>query len=84
MFVLHCRWGKTPSDLDTISLYRVFDYPQGQPYILQEPIHQTEAKVSQLKLNQLYFKTSYNVDEFRIGPTMASVLRGTVPSKGSE
>jgi hypothetical protein len=80
LLVGKCSWGATPKDMDTVSIYRVSDGPDGQPILIPGPLSQVSELVDQEKLDTLYF--SYGgpclFDEMRVGPTYNSVLMGTV------
>lgn len=82
MYIMRCRWGKTPEDNDIMDLHRVFEYPAGHLNLLKEPISRLEAVIPQKTINELKFVDRlrlHNVYNIRIGPSLLSVLRGTVP-----
>jgi hypothetical protein len=81
VLVGRCLWGKTDIDMDTVDIYRVVDVPGREPVMLKDPVSTFTGIVPQQELDTLYFKTktTYSMDECRVGPTFESVLLGTMP-----
>ena len=80
VFVGHCAWGVSDIDMDVVEIYRIVDVPGRGPVFLKEPISTFAGIVPQQEIDTLYFKSkdAYSMDEFRVGPTLQSVMLGTV------
>ncbi|PXA04411.1 hypothetical protein DDZ13_07725 [Coraliomargarita sinensis] len=83
MIVGHFTWGKSGADPDKMEIHRVYDAPIYGPMLLETPVCVVEEAFDQSALDTLYLfvdgVTAETADEIRIGPTLSSVMVGTVP-----
>ena len=81
MIVIHCVWGKTEADSDSMKIYRVFDAPEYGPMFIETPVCLLEEVIPQAqidKISMVGFEKG-DIDEIRIGPSLHSVMVGTKP-----
>jgi hypothetical protein len=83
MIIGRCIWGNTDADKDTIEIYRVVDVPDYGPLVITQPISVTRDQVAQQRINTIKINSGTVWDEVRIGPTLNSVLLGTIPLTGA-
>lgn len=79
MLLVRCNWGATAADPDTVRTYRMLN-KDGRVFLYETPLSTVSMVMDQSKLNSLFFAFGswFYVDEFRVGPTLESVVSGTV------
>ena len=83
MMIGRCVWGKTDKDPDVVELYRVYDSPLFGPLLVEKPVAMFEHVIDQQSIERvrILLGGEGGCDELRIGPTLNSVMIGTVPLK---
>jgi len=83
MLIGRCVWGKTDKDPDVVELYRVYDSPLFGPMLVEKPVTMFEHVIDQQSIERvrILLGDEGGCDELRIGPTLNSVMIGTVPLK---
>jgi hypothetical protein len=81
MVVGRCIWGKTDEEPDAVEVYRVFNANGYDVVLPEEPVSVTKGMIPQEKIQAVVMQVSSETpsDEIRVGPTLHSVMLGTVP-----
>jgi hypothetical protein len=81
MVVGRCLWGKTDEEPDTVEVYRAWDAPGYDVVLPEKPVSVTKGMIPQEMIKAIKMNVSIETpfDEIRVGPTLHSVMLGTVP-----